>query len=155
MFTCYRLSRRQREWWGAFVCRGAPAVLSLCSPARLHTPHRLYALFHATDGCQLRPPRDRGPRRAAQSVTLKTDLGDIKIEVFCESVPKTAEVERRRRRRRGRRERTEPARTARLKRDVCPRFLGTSHCRTQNFLALCASKYYDGCVFHRYRAAQR
>ncbi|CAN6647998.1 peptidyl-prolyl cis-trans isomerase [Trichomonascus vanleenenianus] len=25
------------------------------------------------------------------SVTLHTDLGDIKIEVFCESVPKTAE----------------------------------------------------------------
>ena len=29
---------------------------------------------------------------SAQSVTLKTDLGDIKIEVFCESVPKTAEA---------------------------------------------------------------
>lgn len=29
-----------------------------------------------------------------QSVTLKTDLGDIKIEVFCEAVPKTAEVRR-------------------------------------------------------------
>lgn len=26
------------------------------------------------------------------SVTLHTNLGDIKIEVFCESVPKTAEV---------------------------------------------------------------
>jgi cyclophilin family peptidyl-prolyl cis-trans isomerase len=26
------------------------------------------------------------------SVTLHTSLGDIKIEVFCESVPKTAEV---------------------------------------------------------------
>lgn len=26
------------------------------------------------------------------SVTLQTNLGDIKIEVFCESVPKTAEV---------------------------------------------------------------
>lgn len=26
------------------------------------------------------------------SVTLHTTLGDIKIEVFCESVPKTAEV---------------------------------------------------------------
>ena len=26
------------------------------------------------------------------SVTLHTNLGDVKIEVFCESVPKTAEV---------------------------------------------------------------
>ncbi|KAI7863080.1 peptidyl-prolyl cis-trans isomerase-like 3 [Spinellus fusiger] len=43
------------------------------------------------------------------SVTLHTDLGDMKIEVFCESVPKTAE----------------------------------------NFLALCASGYYDNSLFHR------
>jgi peptidyl-prolyl cis-trans isomerase-like 3 len=40
---------------------------------------------------------------------LHTSLGDLKIEVFCEAVPKTAE----------------------------------------NFLALCASSYYDGCTFHR------
>ncbi|KAJ4407476.1 Peptidyl-prolyl cis-trans isomerase cyp10 [Gnomoniopsis sp. IMI 355080] len=43
------------------------------------------------------------------SVTLHTNLGDVKIEVFCEAVPKTAE----------------------------------------NFLALCASHYYDGSPFHR------
>jgi len=43
------------------------------------------------------------------SVTIHTNLGDIKVEIFCESVPKTAE----------------------------------------NFLALCASGYYDGSVFHR------
>ncbi|KAI0956113.1 Peptidyl-prolyl cis-trans isomerase cyp10 [Taiwanofungus camphoratus] len=43
------------------------------------------------------------------SVTLHTTLGDIKIEIFCEAVPKTAE----------------------------------------NFLALCASNYYDGCIWHR------
>ncbi|KAJ9133649.1 Peptidyl-prolyl cis-trans isomerase [Coniochaeta hoffmannii] len=43
------------------------------------------------------------------SVTLHTTLGPIKIEVFCESVPKTAE----------------------------------------NFLALCASSYYDSSPFHR------
>ncbi|XP_064645511.1 peptidyl-prolyl cis-trans isomerase-like 3 [Lineus longissimus] len=43
------------------------------------------------------------------SVTLHTDLGDIKVELFCEECPRTAE----------------------------------------NFLALCASGYYDGCVFHR------
>ena len=44
-----------------------------------------------------------------QSVTLHTNLGDIKCEVFCDQVPRTAE----------------------------------------NFLALCASGYYDGTVFHR------
>ncbi|GAB0132770.1 Peptidyl-prolyl cis-trans isomerase cyp10 [Epichloe bromicola] len=43
------------------------------------------------------------------SVTLHTTLGDIKVEIFCESVPKTAE----------------------------------------NFLALCASGYYDSSPFHR------
>jgi len=43
------------------------------------------------------------------SVTLKTDVGDIKIEVHCELTPKTCE----------------------------------------NFLALCASGYYEGCIFHR------
>ncbi|KAL8334957.1 hypothetical protein RB598_009258 [Gaeumannomyces tritici] len=43
------------------------------------------------------------------SVTLHTTVGDLKIEVFCESVPKTAE----------------------------------------NFLALCASKYYNNSPFHR------
>eukprot|EP00795_Rhopilema_esculentum_P010209 gene10209-18890_t len=45
----------------------------------------------------------------ARAVTLHTDLGDLKIELFCDETPKTCE----------------------------------------NFLALCASKYYDGCLFHR------
>ncbi|XP_063232730.1 peptidyl-prolyl cis-trans isomerase-like 3 [Bacillus rossius redtenbacheri] len=43
------------------------------------------------------------------SVTLHTDVGDLKIELFCEGCPKTCE----------------------------------------NFLALCASDYYNGCTFHR------
>jgi len=43
------------------------------------------------------------------AVTLHTDLGDLKLELFCEQCPKTCE----------------------------------------NFLALCASEYYDGCIFHR------
>ncbi|XP_054156707.1 peptidyl-prolyl cis-trans isomerase-like 3 [Oppia nitens] len=43
------------------------------------------------------------------SVTLHTDLGDIKIELFCEKCPKTCE----------------------------------------NFLALCASDYYNDSLFHR------
>lgn len=29
---------------------------------------------------------------SAMSVTLHTTIGDIKIEIFCKSVPKTAEV---------------------------------------------------------------
>ncbi|KAK9447826.1 peptidyl-prolyl cis-trans isomerase-like 3 [Limtongia smithiae] len=43
------------------------------------------------------------------SVTLHTDLGDLKLEIFCDAVPKTAE----------------------------------------NFLALCASGYYDHTKIHR------
>ncbi|PWZ11205.1 Peptidyl-prolyl cis-trans isomerase CYP18-1 [Zea mays] len=46
---------------------------------------------------------------SCQSITLHMNLGDIKCEVFCNQVPRTAE----------------------------------------NFLALCASGYYDGTVFHR------
>ena len=44
-----------------------------------------------------------------QSVTLHTDLGNIKIELFCEACPKACE----------------------------------------NFLALCGTDYYNGCIFHR------
>ncbi|CCJ31067.1 unnamed protein product, partial [Pneumocystis jirovecii] len=44
-----------------------------------------------------------------QSITLHTDVGDIKIEIFCELVPQTA----------------------------------------YNFLALCASGYYNNCLIHR------
>jgi len=43
------------------------------------------------------------------SVTLHTNHGDLKIEIFCEATPKAAE----------------------------------------NFLALCASGYFNGCIFHR------
>eukprot|EP00919_Chromeraceae_sp_WS-2016_P076013 GHVR01179755.1.p1 GENE.GHVR01179755.1~~GHVR01179755.1.p1 ORF type:complete len:167 (+),score=29.71 GHVR01179755.1:243-743(+) len=43
------------------------------------------------------------------SVTVKTNLGDLKVELFCQQTPKT--------------------------------------CR--NFLALCASGYYNGTIFHR------
>ncbi|XP_053601469.1 peptidyl-prolyl cis-trans isomerase-like 3 isoform X1 [Plodia interpunctella] len=49
------------------------------------------------------------------SVTLHTDVGDIKIELFCEQCPKACE----------------------------------------NFLALCASDYYNGCIFHRNIKAHR
>ncbi|XP_076455357.1 peptidyl-prolyl cis-trans isomerase-like 3 [Babylonia areolata] len=43
------------------------------------------------------------------SLTVHTDLGDLKLELFCEQCPRACE----------------------------------------NFLALCASNYYDGCTFHR------
>lgn len=43
------------------------------------------------------------------AVTLHTDLGDMKIELFCEKAPKSCE----------------------------------------NFLALCAGGFYNGCIFHR------
>jgi hypothetical protein len=48
------------------------------------------------------------------------------IEVFCEAVPKTAQVH------------FLPS---------CP--YHTSYPSFKNFLALCASNYYDGCLFHR------
>lgn len=36
-------------------------------------------------------PDDATPAGRTQSVTLHTNLGDIKIEIFCEQVPRTAE----------------------------------------------------------------
>ncbi|KTF96135.1 hypothetical protein cypCar_00031978, partial [Cyprinus carpio] len=45
----------------------------------------------------------------SQAVTLHTELGDFKIELFCEKAPKTCE----------------------------------------NFIALCTSGFYNGCIFHR------
>ncbi|CAL8096198.1 unnamed protein product [Calicophoron daubneyi] len=48
-------------------------------------------------------------QREVPAVTLHTDLGDLKLEVFCMQAPLAAE----------------------------------------NFLALCASDYYKGCIFHR------
>lgn len=55
-----------------------------------------------------------------QSVTLHTTLGDIKVEVFCDRTPMAAYVRK------------------------CNNGL-----TWKNFLALCASGYYDGCLFHR------
>lgn len=74
------------------------------------------------------------------SVTLHTTLGDIKIEVFCESVPKTAEV-------------STPGAfwriLARAPR-ACPQAdQAPLPVFSQNFLALCASHYYDHSPFHR------
>lgn len=61
------------------------------------------------------------------SVTLHTSLGDVKVEVFCESVPRTAEV----------------SIVANLEEET---LLANG---SQNFLALCASGYYDNSPFHR------
>ena len=47
--------------------------------------------------------------RCFMAVTLHTNYGDMKLEIFCDSVPKASE----------------------------------------NFIALCASSYYNGTIFHR------
>lgn len=72
-------------------------------------------------------------------MTLHTDLGDIKIELFCERAPKSCEVM------------------------LCLSIFTLVECTfkvrannmaivyvlLQNFLALCASGFYNGCIFHR------
>ena len=60
----------------------------------------------------IRVKKKRVPERGADwvmSVTLHTNLGTIKLEIFCDTVPRTS----------------------------------------FNFLALAASGYYDGTIFHR------
>ena len=52
---------------------------------------------------------------------------DLQLEIFCEAVPKAAEVFQ-----------------LRLQLPM-----ETTDYEIQNFLALCASNYYDGCIFHR------
>jgi hypothetical protein len=70
---------------------------------------KLYASFTMVDRHVLYEIAVHGSKVLLQSVTLHTDLGDIKIEVFCDQVAKASE----------------------------------------NFLALCASGYYDGNIIHR------
>jgi peptidyl-prolyl cis-trans isomerase-like 3 len=82
------------------------------------------------------------------AVTLHTTHGNIKLEVFCDQVPKTAEV------------------TSISQYDLIIQGLRPPHLhlfdapnilclaetflrRVQNFLALCASNYFDGVIFHR------
>lgn len=72
----------------------------------------------------------------AMSVTLHTSLGDLKIEVFCESVPKTAEVH------------NPPSSPVSSLSNALPSLTVFCLC-LQNFLALCASGYYDSSPFHR------
>ncbi|KAK8094630.1 peptidyl-prolyl cis-trans isomerase 10 [Apiospora hydei] len=67
------------------------------------------------------------------SVTLHTNFGDLKIEVFCESVPKTAEVR---------------FQMMDFSKET-PFPLTAVLTASQNFLALCASGYYDQSPFHR------
>lgn len=56
---------------------------------------------------------------------MHTSLGDMKIELHCDEVPRTCEV-------------------------AVLRLWQCAHCAcAQNFLALAASGYYDGCKFHR------
>lgn len=73
------------------------------------------------------------------SVTLHTTHGDIKIEVFCEAVPKTAEVCC---------NQTHSCSSIRFPIRPPKRSL-TALLPSQNFLALCASHYYDSSPFHR------
>lgn len=73
------------------------------------------------------------------SVTLHTTHGDLKIEVFCESVPKTAEVC-------CHRPHSPPSPSCSFS-PAKPPTNTLPH--TQNFLALCASSYYDASPFHR------
>ncbi|KAG0570873.1 hypothetical protein KC19_6G193800 [Ceratodon purpureus] len=56
------------------------------------------------------------------SVTLHTNVGEIKCEIFCDEVPKAAEVWA---------------------------AFHSNLCQSLNFLALCASGYYDSTIFHR------
>ncbi|XP_078107434.1 peptidyl-prolyl cis-trans isomerase-like 3 isoform X2 [Sander vitreus] len=68
------------------------------------------------------------------AVTFQTDLGEIKIELFCERAPKSCEVSQL---------------ALQLALHAPPLWLLVSVLSERNFLALCASGFYNGCVFHR------
>ncbi|CAG08140.1 unnamed protein product, partial [Tetraodon nigroviridis] len=80
-----------------------------------------------------------------QAVTLHTDLGEIKIELFCERSPKSCEV-------RGYRKYIK-AFISSLLSTFCVVIATSCNCCSnillQNFLALCASGFYNDCTFHR------
>jgi hypothetical protein len=85
------------------------------------------------------------------SVTLHTNLGDLKIELFCEQVSRDVVGQH------VPHGSLDPAvaaaapETALLK--PCPACAPVLHVQApkacENFLALCASNYYDGVIFHR------
>ena len=108
-FVSRRASRRQslgpvHELRSCCTALAADARLPRAAACRAAAARMVRASWRAS------PRRQRTePRRARQSVTLHTTLGDLKVEVYCEEVPRSAE----------------------------------------NFLALCASGYYDGTKFHR------
>ena len=60
---------------------------AVCFPQNTKTSNQSIAKHHLQHRVQ-----QPDPYTATMSVTLHTSHGDIKVEVFCESVPKTAEV---------------------------------------------------------------
>ncbi|KAK8768982.1 hypothetical protein V5799_014554 [Amblyomma americanum] len=103
--------RKTAQWVQMKKKPSTPKKTPLCSlvfpafPRCLGFSSRCFLLAHAQKRRDVRP----NECWSRMSVTLHTDLGDIKIELFCEACPKAAE----------------------------------------NFMALCASDYYNGCLFHR------
>ena len=101
-----------------------------------------------------------------QSVTLHTDLGDIKLELHCDLVPKTCEVSSLLSSSSGSwvaRACTSPFTALKQRRKETEKNVLFMHLQLarqlmywwvnvsvlQNFLALCASGYYNDSVFHR------
>eukprot|EP00898_Chlorokybus_atmophyticus_P007601 jgi/Chlat1/7842/Chrsp66S07341 len=100
------LTQTQTLSYYSSLCRASPVTVAVC-----------WVFLHcslAADGVLVSSSkrwRAGCPALVAfvMSVTLHTNLGEIKCEIFCDEVPKAAE----------------------------------------NFLALCASGFYDGTIFHR------
>lgn len=126
------------------VHRGAGVKSNLClvtiGPSRVTpvTPwsvppirhHRAYT--HRSKSASLSPsiPPMANLRYALPNLHLKSATISCKIEVFCEAVPKPAEVRD-------------------FHRGKLIRVFLISFTSPQNFLALCASGYYNDCIFHR------
>ncbi|KAK1734629.1 peptidyl-prolyl cis-trans isomerase, cyclophilin type, partial [Skeletonema marinoi] len=83
------------------ILNGLPSLCSCLHPSSLFNTSCLL-LFICASSPAIFPSN-------TMSVTIHTTIGDVKIEVFCDTAPRTA----------------------------------------FNFLALCASGYYDGTAFHR------
>lgn len=139
ILACSRLlGGRSRPFLTIHVCQRSNHMLLLRQGKLQDRPPRppSLAAFGAVQNCPSTADTNNGRKRqnppaarAAMSVTLHTGFGDIKIEVLCESVPKTAEVSIS----------VRPVPLRRKPADPSP----------QNFLALCASHYYDASPFHR------
>lgn len=90
------MQRRKKDYYFMENQKGADQISEAELTKTLHRSESVRlslspSHFHFKDGASC-CNQVIGFSKLSQSVTLHTSHGDLKIEIFCEAVPKTAEV---------------------------------------------------------------